>query len=115
MKLFRKQKPKILLRYGSHNIGELWSEGSRFAFVYLPDFFNLNLKSIAGLPHPIRNKTYKNDELWPFFSLRIPDLKREDVQDLLRQRGLTESNQLELLAVLGRETINNPFSLAPAR
>jgi HipA-like protein len=114
MNLFRK-KTKILLRYGSHNIGELWSDGSRFAFTYLPDFFDLDLSPLSGLPDPVKNKTYKNDELWPFFALRIPDLNREDVRDLLRQKKLTASDKLELLASLGRETINNPFSLAPAR
>lgn len=34
---------------------------------------------------------------------------------VLRQRGLKESDKFELLAILGRETVNNPFSLAPAR
>lgn len=112
---FFKRKTKILLRYRSHNIGELSSDGSRFAFTYLPDFFNLDLKSLPGLPDPVRDKTYKNDQLWPFFALRIPDLKREDVQDLLRRRNLAASDKLELLATLGRETINNPFSLVPAK
>lgn len=112
---FFKKKTRILLRYGSHNIGELWSDGSRFAFTYLPDFFDLDLKSLPGLPDPVKHKTYKNDELWPFFALRIPDLNREDVRDLLRRRNVTASDKLELLATFGRETINNPFSLAPAR
>ena len=117
MRIFHKKKkgPKILVRYGSRSIGELWFEGELYHFMYLPDFFRLNLKPVPGLPEPEKNKAYERADLWPFFSVRIPDLTRKDVQDIVQSKGLNEKDRLGLLVALGRETINNPFSLAPAR
>jgi HipA-like protein len=117
MRIFHKRNkgPKILVRYGSRSIGELWSEADVYHFAYLPDFFKLKLKPVPGLPEPEKDKVYKSAQLWPFFSVRIPDLTRKDVQDIVQSKGLDEKDRLGLLVVLGRETINNPFSLAPAR
>lgn len=117
MRIFRRKnkRPKVLVRYGSRSIGELWLQGELYHFVYLPDFFKLKLKPVPGLPEPEKDKVYESPELWPFFSVRIPDLTRKDVQDIVQSKGLNEKDRLGLLVVLGRETINNPFSLAPAR
>jgi HipA-like protein len=111
--MFRKRRSKILVQYHAASIGELRREGEQFVFSYLPAFFDTELKPIPDFPDP--RKTYHNTHLWPFFANRIPDLRREDVQEFLRERRLKETDKFDLLLALGRETINNPFQLVPAR
>src|SRR5258708_7333186 len=111
--IFRRQ-PRILVQYGSVAIGELTREGDKYIFAYLPAFFDSGLKPLPDFPEPRPGKKYKSARLWPFFSSRIPDVRREDVRELMEQENLKATDEFELLIKLGRETINNPFHLSPA-
>jgi HipA-like protein len=109
------QKRRVLVQYGTTAIGELRRERRGvYAFSYLPGFFQADLKALPDFPDPQIGKKYRSDHLWPFFANRIPDLRRDDVQELIKKNRLKKSDELELLLTLGRETINNPFYLTPA-
>ena len=110
-----KRQPHVLVQYGTVPIGELRRGRRRdFVFSYLPGFFSTDLKALPDFPNPEMGKQYRSEHLWPFFANRIPDLRRDDVQELMKKNRLRTSDELELLLTLGRETINNPFHLTPA-
>ena|SRR5579862_1983255 len=109
-----KRHPRVLVQYGTVPIGELTRARRDFVFSYLPGFFSTELKALPDFPEPRAGKKYRSEHLWPFFANRIPDLRREDIQELMKKNRLRESDQIELLLALGRETINNPFHLTPA-
>jgi HipA-like protein len=109
-----KRQAKVLVQYGAVAIGELRRKDHEYLFSYLPAFFNSDLKPLPDFPHPVRGKVYRNAHLWPFFANRIPDLRRDDVQEVIKESRLKKSDELELLVKLGRETINNPFYLTLA-
>jgi HipA-like protein len=112
--VFRK-KPKVLVQFGSLSIGELRREDGSYVFSYLPGFFRADLKALSDFPDPAAGKLYRSRHLWPFFANRIPDLNRDDVQELIKEKQLKKADEFELLLTLGRETINNPFHLVPAQ
>lgn len=109
-----KKRLRVLVQYGASPIGELRREDTEFVFSYLPGFFDSGLNALPDFPEPKRGKKYRSSHLWPFFANRIPDLRRDDVKELLRTTGVKRNDELELLVALGRETINNPFYLTPA-
>ena len=109
-----KKRLKVLVQYGSAPIGELYRDGDEYVFAYLPGFFKAGLKPLPDFPNPVRSKRYRSSQLWPFFANRIPDLRRDDVREVIKTGGVKKSDELELLVTLGRETINNPFHLTPA-
>ena len=109
-----KRRLKVLVQYGASPIGELRRENADFVFSYLPGFFDSELNALPDFPESKPGKKYRSSHLWPFFANRIPDLRRDDVKELLRTTGVKRNDELELLVALGRETINNPFYLTPA-
>ncbi|WKK75898.2 hypothetical protein QYS49_31560 [Marivirga salinae] len=60
---------------------------------------------------PTLDKIYKSEELWPFFSSRIPSLALKNIQDKIKKKGVNENDYLELLSFFGKRTITNPFEL----
>ena len=49
------------------------------------------------LPFPEKNKKYKSDILFPVFSSRLPDRKRENIKEILEKYNMTEYDAFLLL------------------
>lgn len=67
----------------------------------------------AGFGHSWRpgflpDKTYKSEELWPFFRIRIPGLEQPSVQEILERENIDKNDEVELLKRFGK---NNCQSL----
>ena len=62
---------------------------------------------------PDTNKTYRSDELWPFFLSRIPGLSQPAVKELLRKEKINEDDEAALLKRFGKTSITSPFTLVP--
>lgn len=91
-------------------VGYLKLEGSRWIFEYSDEF--KEAKGIQPLTNfPDINKTYVSEELWPFFSARIPSMSRSRVKNAARKQGIDENDLIGLLNRFGRKTITNPFEL----
>lgn len=89
--------------------GILSFKDGNWMFKYSDEYKENKLTPISGFPD--LDKVYKSEELWPFFSSRIPSLARKSIQDKIKKKGLSENNYLELLSFFGKRTITNPFEL----
>jgi HipA-like protein len=91
-------------------IGRLQFVNEKWHFKYSDEFLETQgIKPLAGFPDI--NKEYVSDELWPFFSSRIPSLSRERVKNVIKNEGIEENDILALLNRFGKRTITNPFEL----
>lgn len=91
-------------------VGYLKFEQSHWIFEYSDAF--KEAKGIRPLTNfPDINKTYINEELWPFFSSRIPSLSRSSVKKAAEKQGIEENDLIGLLSRFGKRTITNPFEL----
>ncbi len=104
----------FILKYKDLVIGELTLNKGIWTFVYSDAFKTQS--DIEPLPDfPDIDKVYtKEDELYPFFLIRIPSLKQPSVQEIIKKNKIDANNEVELLKTFGYKSIANPFVLTPA-
>lgn len=106
----------FVLRYRELEIGTLRLEGGVWEFTYSEAFrMQGTVQPLIDFPDP--EKTYRAQDLWPFFLSRIPGISQPKVQRIIASEGLDAHNEVELLRHFGQRTISNPFELvetAPA-
>ena len=91
------------LTYRNLEIGTLSLNAGEWTFQYSEAFKNQNkIKPLLDFPHI--HKIYTSEELYPFFTQRIPGAG----QNL---RKLENLNEVDLLKKYGKQTISNPFVL----
>ena len=90
-------------------VGKLTVEGSEYVFRYAPEYADSDFPPIPGFPE--KGREYRSYHLWPFFDVRLPSVKRADIQQLIRDRQLDEGDTLRMLGELGRKTITTPYEL----
>ena len=111
---------KLLMRYGGppptvqvlfegEPVAELKSLRGKYLFRYLPGFRFKGLASLPGFPD--LEKEYESVELFPFFEERIPDLRRPEIKESVRTKGLNEQDRLGLLCALGRRSVTDSYEL----
>lgn len=91
------------LTYRSLEIGTLRLNAGEWTFQYSEAFKNQD-KIKPLLDFPDVNKKYISEELYPFFSQRIPGVG----QNVRKTENL---NEVDLLKKFGKQTITNPFVL----
>lgn len=100
------------LGYKELVIGSLLFKSGEWIFEYSEEFKNQNeIQPLIDFPD--KNKTYRSEELWPFFLSRIPGLSQPAVKELLRKENIDEDDEAALLKRFGRTSISNPFTLEP--
>lgn len=98
------------LKFDDLQIGVLSFSNNMWEFRYSDEFKELKgIKTLADFPD--ENKIYRSEELWPFFSSRIPSLARSRVKKTVEQEGIEPNDLLGLLTRFGKRTITNPFEL----
>ncbi len=90
-------------------VGILSFKDGNWMFKYSNEYKEHGLSPISGFPSI--GKVYRSEDLWPFFSSRIPSLARQNIQDKIKKKGINENDYLELLRFFGKRTITNPFEL----
>jgi HipA-like protein len=105
-----KTDAKFQLKYKEIIIGYLKLSNGEWSFEYDVMFENQN-KVHKLIDFPNIKKQYKSNELWPFFSSRIPGLGQPKVQAFIKNQNIDSSNEVELLKAFGFQTITNPFQL----
>lgn len=97
-------------------VGELGRDGNEFVFTYDPRFAATpGALPLPGLPDLAR--TYRDEELFPFFAVRLPPARREDVREALLRLQIEEGDALRMLGALAKKAVSSPyeFELAEAR
>ncbi|MCG8311318.1 MAG: hypothetical protein MI975_28275 [Cytophagales bacterium] len=109
----KNKKASFILAYEKLIIGFLNVENGKWEFSYSQDFKSQDeLEPIVDFPD--KNKVYVSDELWPFFSSRIPSLNRPSIKETLNKSNIDSTDIVELLKLFGQKTIANPYNLQAA-
>lgn len=100
----------FLLYYKNIVIGSLSISNDIWTFIYSDDFKNQSeISPIIDFSNV--NKIYKWSKLPPFFSIRIPSLKRNAVLKILEESNIDKNDEVELLKKFGHKSICNPYVL----
>lgn len=104
---------KFILKYEDIKIGYLELNDGIWKFSYSEAFKEQDdLRPIVQFPD--KHKVYENEELWPFFTIRIPGLNQPSIEKILESENIDRSNEVELLKRFGQKTISNPYELVAA-
>lgn len=110
LKMEESKEATFRLMLDEIEVGRLMYANGKWVFNYSEEFKETQgIKTLAGFPDI--NKTYVSEELWPFFSSRIPSLSRNTVKNVIEKEGIKENDLLALLTRFGKSTITNPFKL----
>lgn len=102
--------PTVQLLFESVPVAELsYIPQGKYRFHYLKTFSEKQLIPLAGFPD--LGKVYESADLFPFFEERIPDIRRPEVREWIRQQGISESDKLALLDAVGRKGITDSFEM----
>jgi HipA-like protein len=99
--------PRLTILYEGTKVAELSKENNQYTFRYLDAFQQMGLQPLPGLP--IGSVYGPSPELPLYFRERLPDPRRPDVRQLLKQFHIPEGDLLLLLATLGKHTVTDPF------
>lgn len=101
------------LWYDELKVGRLEEEPNGWHFAYSEDFQEQDcVQTLADFPK--KTKSYRFNELWPFFASRIPSLEQPKVQRQLREEKIDVADTGALLRRYGKRSISNPFVLRDA-
>lgn len=104
---------EFILKYEDMTVGYLELKDGIWKFSYSEEFKEQDeLRPIVQFPD--KNKAYENEELWPFFTIRIPGLNQPAIQKILESENIDRTNEVELLKRFGKKTISNPYELVAA-
>ncbi len=95
---------------GNLIVGKLSVIEGRWQFVYSEEF-KLKTEFRPLVEFPDLDKVYENGELWQFFASRIPSTEQPDVETVLENEKISETDVVALLKRFGKRTITNPFEL----
>ena len=112
LKVASNEEATFELLVGDLKVGNLSYKDKKWTFKYSEEFKETKgIKTLADFPRI--DEVYSNEELWPFFSSRIPSIARPRVKKLIEKEGIDDHDILALLKRFGRQTITNPFELKP--
>lgn len=107
------QDPKTRLR---HVIGKLWFKKGLYYYAYdtsnLKKAMNGSFSLHQAFPDP--NKVYKSETLFPAFKLRLPNKRRPDYLELLKEYDLNDtSSDLEILSATAGRLATDNYEFVP--
>lgn len=105
-----KNNVRFILRINNIEVGYLTVNNNEWVFEYSDEFRNQNIyETVPGFSD--LNKVYRNQELWPFFKIRIPGLKQPMIKEIIEKEKLDIKNEIQLLKRFGRRIVSDPFVL----
>jgi HipA-like protein len=110
LKTPQNMEARFELSYKDLKIGYLSLANGEWSFAYSNEFKKQN-RLLPMIDFPDVNKVYESEELWPFFTSRIPSQSQPEIQFAIRQNKIDGDNEVSLLEFFGRRTITNPFLL----
>ena len=85
-------------------VGRLWCEDGEFVFRYDSDYRGKPISAFPDIEHE-----YRSEHLWPFFTVRIPPLDREDMRREMENRSLQNGHVIEILGSVAKVSVTNPY------
>lgn len=108
---YKSPPPTLLVSYAGKIVAELKKVNGKYLFRYLDAFREMNLSPLPGISQ--ENEVSEHSELPRFFKERLPDLRRPEISNWLRQNPQIDTNDdLQLLAALGARSITDSFLLS---
>ena len=108
--MYKTPPPTLQVLFDDAPVAELKKgRGGRYVFCYLESFKAKKLAPLPGLPDV--EKVYEEEELFPFFAERIPDMRRPEIKEWVKQQGLDGNDKLALLGALSRRSVTDSFEL----
>jgi len=83
--------------------------GGRYVFRYLEAFKAMKLAPLPGLQDV--DVVYESEDLFPFFAERIPDMRRPEIKEWVKQQHIDEGDKLALLGALSRRSVTDSYEL----
>ncbi len=106
---YRTPPPTLLVFFQNQPVAELRKDKRKFLFRYLDPFFEQDLSPLPGLA-PTREFSAFS-ELPAFFRERLPDVRRPEIRQYIRDHQIDETDELQMLACLGAHAITDSFEL----
>src|SRR5271166_200051 len=110
LKTPQNMEARFELSYKNLTIGYLSIKNGKWFFKYT-DEFKKQKQLLPMIDFKDVNKVYESEELWPFFTSRIPSLSQHYVKSIIDQKNIDAENEVSLLEHFGKRTITNPFLL----
>jgi hypothetical protein len=104
---YKTPPPTLLVLYQSERVAELQEFSEGYIFRYLPAFGRLRLSPFPGLSFDKGDLPF--EELPAFFQERLPDMRRPEIRERIKEEGISLESKLQLLATLGSHAITDPF------
>jgi HipA-like protein len=101
--------PKVQLLFDGVPVAELSQHQGKYRFQYLEKFTEKQLLLLPGFPK--LDEIYESVDLFPFFEERIPDIRRPEVREWIKQQRVSETDKLALLDAVGRKVITDSFEM----
>ena len=95
-------------------IGELAKNSNEYIFRYTPERTDKPEGFIKVPTFKDIGRVYKSDNLFLFFANRLFDKSRPDLPQLLRQYGLSDYNEWELLKATRARLMTDGYELTPS-
>jgi len=100
----------FILSYDDLKVGTLSVNNGLWEFVYSNEFKAQN-EAKPLIEFNDVNEVYTTTVLWPFFTIRIPGLKRPSVQRKIKEQSINKDSFVDMLKNFGKRTIANPYEL----
>jgi len=107
---YKEPPPTLLVSYNHQPVAELRKEKGKFIFRYLERFFAQGLAPLPGLAPTREFVSFR--ELPAFFRERLPDTRRPEIRQYIRDYGIDENDELRMLACLAAHSITDSFELS---
>lgn len=104
---YKEPPPTLEVLYQGTRVAELEKYVQGFVFRYLRVFQQLGLSPFPGLP--LTTADIPSQELPVYFAERLPDLKRPEVRERMRELGVSPDDTFRVLAELGSHAVTDPF------
>lgn len=101
--------PTVQVLFDGTLVAELGLVEGKYFFRYLDAFREKGLAPLPGLPD--KGEPLESVELFPFFEERIPDTRRPEIRERMREKGLSDGDKLALLGALSRRTVTDSYEL----
>ena len=108
---YKAPPPTLVVSYKNQAVAELTKENGRVSFPLSGAV--LRARFSAASRHLAPSRSFVSfRELPAFFRERLPDTRRPEIRKFIRDNGIDENDELQMLACLGAHSITDSYQLS---